>query len=486
MARPAVTEQLRNAYLNWRRVKLQLIDVYKDTRYQATTKVYQYPNGVRLIYTYKPASTDFMCSVIHRAGSADEPNLGLPDGTMHFLEHMLAANPNAVFQSHAEIDAFLFGSSRRPGLSTNAYTNNTYTVYWASCHPAGTHRALEFLLSELDYPIEKFPDYYEKQLKIITAEMQRKPKLDRDGAFQFSQFMYGHVFPEYAKRIIGYDSTIPTITLEHLYKAFHISRQPHSVAIAVQSNEPQLAPNTRALLDEIAQLYVHKPEYPTAEFLPYRELPNQLKLGFFGDKEMQDVFISFNYLIPYPEYRYDYRDLVLRYMSRMLIEHVGHDILREEKQLSYTFDSFGFWVTPYHRCEGYKIRCRPEDFAQSLQEMHQVLVSHIAQFANSDQGKRWLEAQISKYIFTRTVNYDNDYAEGIGKYILTSDPYNYDYIQAQLAAQQMTIPQILEFINKFYLKTPPHIWLVDEHENSTSPNIDIVYKSPLYTHYTPS
>ena len=92
---------------------MKKIKSWQDSRYNIHNDLYEFPNGMNLLHAINPASKDIVFSSVIRSGSSFEPLVGVPLGTAHFLEHM-TVNPNRVFKTQKEIDAFEFGDSGRP------------------------------------------------------------------------------------------------------------------------------------------------------------------------------------------------------------------------------------------------------------------------------------------------------------------------------------------------------------------------------------
>lgn len=118
---------------------MKLLDKFKDKNYSAENRIYQFKNGVRLVYSYKPDIKDVDLDIIFLAGSYFEKQIGVPNGTTHFLEHMMM-NPNAKFKTQKDIEEFTFGNSRKPTFYKNAANYKNFVKFYAYGHTKGLDR----------------------------------------------------------------------------------------------------------------------------------------------------------------------------------------------------------------------------------------------------------------------------------------------------------------------------------------------------------
>lgn len=461
-------------------MKPKLLTTWRDKNYQATTSVYTYANGMRLVVTHNPASVNFDYSVLLRGGAFYESQQDVPNGTAHFLEHMLF-KPNAKFKTIEKLEANLFGSKTRPALYNNARTGIYKIYFYGHTHQRGAKRILEHLYHQLLYPTKRFQEFIESERKIILSEEAQKPPLAQDQDYQIARFFLGDTVPDEVKRVIGNSQSIKEITIDHLKKWYDLLIQPENMILAVQTGK-KLTPEVWRQLNHIANALpaAKITEHPTISQPALRKLENQLKIGYFHEPKFQDVGVSFFFLNA-PASNYNYHDTGIRYLTRTLIEKVGFDQIREDQNLVYYFSQINSWICIYWKGEGFRTRCSLEKLPKVLNECHKLLHEYVPKFIKSKQGKLWLNSQVSKYIFPSTTSYDNDYAENIAMRILDGFEFQYDDKQAAAAIKKITVDDLLAYYQTHVLETPPHIWTVS---SSGQEAVEAAVKeSDIYKYY---
>eukprot|EP00930_Biecheleria_cincta_P039259 TRINITY_DN27001_c0_g1_i1.p1 TRINITY_DN27001_c0_g1~~TRINITY_DN27001_c0_g1_i1.p1 ORF type:complete len:1202 (+),score=250.45 TRINITY_DN27001_c0_g1_i1:53-3658(+) len=145
------------------------IELYAlDAKPKADRRSYQYhmlPNGLAVLNIQDQKSTQMAMAMAVRAGSFDDPE-NLP-GLAHFCEHMLFLGTEKYPESGG-FDTFL----SKNGGSSNAYTANEVTVYFASASKHAAREGLDRFADFFRAPLfnEKF---VKKEVHAIDSEHQK-------------------------------------------------------------------------------------------------------------------------------------------------------------------------------------------------------------------------------------------------------------------------------------------------------------------------
>lgn len=434
---------------------MKKILTYKDSYYKATNTLFE-SNGVKVLVCVKPDIMDFTTDVIFKGGAYFEKQKGIPNGTAHFLEHMMC-NPNKVFKNHNDLKQYEFGSRTRAEIHTNAATGQKYVSYYGSTHNRSTERLLRFLQYRIDYPIDRFEEFIENERGIILAELQAYEPEEKDASLDFERFMYGQYQRSFGDRIIGTDESIRTITSEHLNHIRDSIYVKNRAIITVQTHKP-LVPNQIKIIENITNLI---PENISAK-VPKEEkgfLKNSYKHKIFLNEKAQGIGFVFGYFTNKMLIT-DYPETVCRYLLRTLMWYLSQRLLREQKALIYGMSANMSNVHWHNYAINFETRTEFEKFPDFLENLSDVIFKKSIEFLQSKDGKTWFEGQISRYIFTGTINYDDDYARNEANSFLLeeNDPF-YDFAKAIKAARELKIETFEAFYKKTLIKQKPHVWM---------------------------
>lgn len=442
---------------------MKLIEQFTDTDYGATSYFYEYPNKARVVITVKEGIKDFAVDAILKAGAYFEKDLEVKYGTAHFLEHLLT-NPNRVLKTRQEQDNYRFGNSLRPEIFWNASTSFKVMYFYSWGHPKGAARMLDYIKYELDFPIERFKEFLEKERGIIKAELERNYKtIEEDPTYNFYLFTLKGVQEELARRVIGDKESISSIDVDDLYKFYKSLFSSDNLVIAIQAGKYP----SKALLNKIEKLAYSLPENKKGTNLAISEGkpdPN-FKYKHFKKKGEQGVFASFSFPYKRPE-QIDYKLGVINYFTASLISHLGFKHLRENHGLVYSLDTFNEFLSWNYKIKGFKLSFGIEKFQEVFEKLYDLLYKDINVFLESEEGGKWFQSQISKYIFNRTVNYDGDYATNLGiNWTIDKKIDLYDYNISIEEAKKLTIPKLKKYVNDF-LTGSPYVWIVSDLDDS--------------------
>lgn len=436
----------------------KLIDKWKDKYDLIDNYLYEYENGLRLVVSVNPKTTDFDYTVGINGGSYYERQVGVPQGTAHFLEHILFGSPNDLCKTEKELMEYTFGNRKRAGFYQNAYTSRKFIYIYAHGNYNAAERMLRYINAQVLFPLEKVKDFIEKERKIITNEIQRKPKEERDSGLQYDKFFWGDIYPEFAERGIGTVETVASVTVEDLLKYHEAIMIPGNMVLAVQlPSKP-----TKTIMSYLSDLASKLPSRKVNLKRNIIKYDPGFRHGYFHDPDNSSIFfsIAFHYeLMP----KFDYRRDRLYMLTTSLIRKIGYDYLRLEKHLVYSVDTFNDLEMINVKNRGLSIQTDKEKLLEVLDETYYMLYEYIDKFLDSASGKRWLDDIISTYLFRRNSEFDANYAEDIGGKVLDAiNEYKFDYTKAKKAMMKIKTQDIKEFMHEF-LEIVPCFWFNAPH-----------------------
>ena len=183
--------------------------IIKDSYYNSETRFYQYPNGLRLVFTQKEDTVETNLAVIIGGGSRLENKIGLPSGTAHLYEHISAGNPNKILPTKREFQEFKQGTRNRSAINHNAFTSQKVLTYIDSANTKNSEvsldRLLKFSSGVVIYPEEFISKYIAKEKKIVLNEIIARPKRKYDGAYWFYRFLFDNKYPEFFNPVTVFD-----------------------------------------------------------------------------------------------------------------------------------------------------------------------------------------------------------------------------------------------------------------------------------------
>lgn len=435
---------------------MKILEKWKDKYYFATNYIYKSTSGLKIVYSYKP---DLYQSYIHFnvfGGSYFERQIGVPDGTAHFAEHLLC-NPNKSLKNLNQIREYKFGNRRRPQIYSNAFTSRKVLCLYADGNSKGFDRMLNYIKYQLQIDNSMLFKEFTNERNVILAEELRARPIEKDSSLAYDKFMSEDVYPDFCKRVIGTTESINSITQEHvetyLKQAFNIE----NCFLTIQSN---LKPDKEMLkkLDSFAKsIRLNSGNKFNVEIKDYKK---ELKISHFFDDNVQGVFFSYNIRKSFID-NISYTNDVYRYLVDRAIGYLFNEILREKYNFIYGSEAINSIYMWNDWLRGFKMTIKKEHVLDVFNIINKILVEEVVKFLSSNKGKVWFKSQVSNYIFYPTLNFNEEYALNISTSLLTGiGNYNYDYGKSIDAAKRVTIEEIIESFKNDYLKIPPYLWFV--------------------------
>jgi len=430
---------------------MKLISQFKNKYNNITYNTYQLKNGMKVLHLDNPATVNFDFALIHKAGSAYETEECVPNGTAHFLEHMLL-NPNDTFKTKDQINRFEQGGIDRPNIFINAFTNRKYIVFSGNGHEDGKKRILERLGSIYQFPKRKFGNQMEKERGIILAEKSRKLKKENDNYLMSLEFLFKGIQDEFTGDVLGEIEDIKNISVDDLEGYFKSKITFNNTVISIQSNGV-LDKKTEKILEDISE------KLPKREVKEDRDikLENRYRVGSFTDKRENGVSVAFIYFRKDIS-KIDYNLRLKEYLFIKLLDWLSFEILREKKSLIYGFSPFKNLNNSFeYILYGYKFTTEKEKVEETIEEFYRLMYEYTFRFLKTKKGKEWFEDALSTYIYPKTAVYDNTLAEGVATTVVENKEI-FNYNKAVREAKKIKIGDIKDFLN-MQLDILPHIWI---------------------------
>ncbi|MCD4756458.1 insulinase family protein [bacterium] len=417
------------------------------TKIQHTT--YQFNNGIKLMHALNPSSIDYALTVIVRAGSSFETTNNLPHGTAHFLEHIIAGNPNKLLKSKFEIDEFESGNKDEPEIFTNASTSQKYMYLYAFGNKEGSNRINLRIKSILDYPTQNISKYIEKERPIILAEQSHDNKDKHNRHLQFSKFLYDNKDNGFTHTVIGEKTDIQNITPQNLETFFKKQFAPENIIITLQTGQ-ELLPSQKEGLQNIANIY---PKPTNKAVSPQTHISTSKRIRHFKDEQIEGVSVIILMTLPFRN-KIDYKAQALEFLFRSLMRKVSRGILREKLGLIYSTSISNHVDSSFkQRVVGYEVISQPKNFEKVLTAVNNLIEKDLKEFLNSEEGEVWFQSRISTYIFPRTIPYKTSYAERKGRALIEGKEL-FELDKAVVQALKVNTNDLYEFTKEFFSNTP--------------------------------
>ncbi len=424
-----------------------------DQRYNITNIVYETENGVKLLHSLNPVTTDVFLSTVIRAGASFEPLLSVPEGTVHCIEHLLF-KPGHIFKTQEDIDTFEYGSRTFPLLSVNASTGKKYVYVYGYSNENGFERLRKRLGSILLYPSSLFEEYLEKEKGIILSEMMQQPKPEKDRSLAYDKFILGKQLPHFTHRVIGSQESVSTMTVEQI-SGYH-SRMfgDKQVIFSLQSRKP-LEDAELAWFEDISKSL---PSLDMRFEPPSEKIENIHDYDYFFDDHEEGVYLSMAYFRKISN-KNNYPERVLFMIMGDLLNKLSFDILREKKSLVYGFDLFNSRSRAFtYETYGFSCDVEGHKVADALQGVYDLLYTDIPHFLNSPQALPWFESSISSFIFPHTSRYDSEYAEHRATELFEGREI-YLFSDLVEAAKKIKLADLVHYLDREMLSVPPRVWM---------------------------
>ena len=435
---------------------MKIIKKWEDKKYNVQNYLYKDSNGLLILHTLNKQTLDTYASFLLKAGAYFEKELNVPNGTSHFLEHLIT-KPNKDLKTRKEIDSFEFGNKNRAQIHTNAGTGFKYMSIYGFCNANREEDLMKRLKGMIDYPIENFNKEIEIERKIILAELQREYKPEKNSDLQFMNFaLKGKVFNDDFSIIGLNEENIKKITVEDVTKAYNSLFKIDNAILTIQSPN-ELSSNTLKYLSEISKRLRNNGHF---EAVIHPEiLENTNDFGYFYNAEAQGIRTFFFSFKKINKGARDYKLDLLQNFTKELIKYVAFNELREKKGYIYGIksvtDSFYSWD---YRIRGFEIVTDFNNLEKSIKGLKEIIETKAIKFLKSKQGVKWFENWISSFIFPHTPGYNEDYSENLGVSILSEEEI-LDFEKAKEAAMKITVKDVEEYYIEQYIDKPTFTWV---------------------------
>lgn len=461
--------------------KKKLFSIEKKSRdyfYKVDNYLLRLNNGMRLTVIVNPNTKETTFGALLKAGSYFEDKIGVPQGTAHLMEHIMAGNPNAFLKTKDEYDQYSLGTKYKSPFWYNAYTSTSIIEFTANGNKSGTFRIVKFVFGMLNYPTNRFSEFIQKEKEIVLNELKQRKKEENNSHLQFMRYFFNDTYPEFGKDILGTIGSINSISINDIVKFHKEVYKKEAIILYLQTNE---FPNEK-LLREIIK---NSRSIPQDKFNFNRELKgfnNKFRYKVFSDNQRQNIYCSINYYYKISTKKeIDYKEDRLYFFLSSLIKKVMFEYIREEAQLVYEIGEVTSTSTFDDKSRGLYFMCRNEKFVETLDKIHEVLQSKIYDYLDSQRGKRWLTSNISSYIYPSDSSLDNDAASDNAFDYLFDQDCNFDYRKAKKVVQDLTTDDLKAFTKK-HLEILPYVWI------ETEKNLEKVEaefkKSKFYKYYS--
>jgi predicted Zn-dependent peptidase len=434
-------------------MEIKKLDKWKYRTYGSTNHLFQFENGVRLVVCEYPTSQEFVMHVIIHGGSYVEEQLGVENGTAHFVEHMLT-NPNNHLETFDEQDHYRFGTKKRPSIFTNAATTIQDMRFYGNVHKAGSARLVDDLTWQIQYPIDRLPEFIERERKIILAEEARDKRDGRDKGLHLTKFVLKDKYKDFQRKVIGTEKSIKKISLKDILKYINNVFVPERVIIAIQMDK---LPDKKlmAKIEELANSFTSdKADKKLKLSYKHEELNNKYDVTHFKDTDYKNLLLQGFIVIPELEgNKYTpemMKELVLRDIVSSVIGYRLFKKLREENHLVYNADTYSSYLTRDWIASGFIIECQVENLVEVLKETSELLDTDIESFLYKSEGQKWLTNYISSLIFKLNTVYSRDVSKSIALDVVSGvSPYKWDSVLYSKTVKQIKINEIVEYyLNK--------------------------------------
>lgn len=432
---------------------MKKLNSFTDTLTKISHTTYELDNGIKVFHAKNPSSIEYVLTVVVRAGSSFENSNNVPQGTAHFLEHIISGNPNKLLKSKFEIDEFESGTREDPEIFSNASTSKKYMYFYSYGNDEGSGRINQRIKSVINYPLENIEKYIEKERSIILAEQSQMNKKEFNKYLQFSKFLYNEKENGFTHTIIGEKEDIEKISAENIKTFFKNQFTPENTIITVQTGRNLRKSEIRDI-EELGKLFGDKAKEKEQ---PKAPVEINKRIHHFKDNQIEGVSLALLFIKDNKK-TLDYTQEALEYLFRSLIRKISHDYLREKEGLIYSSHiSNNTSLSFDKRLVGYQIVMQPENYNNVLKALDKMIQKKLNSFLNSKQGRVWFESAISAYIFPRNVPYKTDYAEKKGLPLI-EDAEVLQLDRAVNEALRIEIGDIEEFSREFF-KTKPLFWI---------------------------
>jgi predicted Zn-dependent peptidase len=452
---------------------MELIEKFRSEYYGADNFIYKFENGLRVIVTNKSESEEIYAAVLFKCGGVAEHQLNVPNGTIHFLEHMMINSPCELFPTTESKRLFRHGDSTKPSIAPNGTASPSYMWVYASSHVEGKDRVMKMLEGYLQPTKSDFETQIEKERQIIISEGGRRVKKELDSYFQFIKYMFKDIFPEMVRYTEGEVEDIQKISIDDLMKARTELMKGENAVIVIQTNRWPDA--------ELQENIVRISEYFSTDKsnieYKYNEFEDKFTVAHMHDPQMQNMLLDFNTLYRRTNSESD-RIVVLHKFSRYFCSWSMYEHLRQKKELVYELDVFKEVYFSTYEDKGFQTKCSFKLLPTVLDAIEDLYESVWHELLYSEKGTSWLEGMKSEYIFKKTVNYDLDFPLDLAGDILLEDYFRPSFSRQIEIAKSLTKEELEEHFIQEYLTRPMKVWMRSSHQEDEV--MEVFKASKLY------
>ncbi|CAG1020544.1 hypothetical protein DOJK_00414 [Patescibacteria group bacterium] len=426
---------------------------WTDTNRNITNKIYELNSGAKLVEAVNPGSIETYISFAFGGGYIHEHAMRLPIGTAHFLEHIMAGNPNKVFKNKKTLDDFKKGNLDKAKIWTNATTSWRLLEFYGYTHHTALKRLLKFLFAEIDYPLDRLEEFIEKERGIILSEYYGKDKKEKSTGIAYDKFFFGSTYGFVGEYVLGNEDSIKQISTADLTTYYNNVITADNLVISIQHPKPL----TKAELKSIEE-FTNKLAKGKLITFKAKKIPNKFKYYAFQKEDTNDIFFSVNRFEP-TNPKVDYKESVLDFFYNRVISELTFKKLREEKNLIYAGgNNIGY---PGIKLKNYYFNSsvRIENFKIFLDELYELFEHGIEDFLTSKESDSWFLSEQSTYIYRFNQNYDPDYAVNIGADLLFKQDPVFDFNNCVPIAKDLTKKDLLNYFKKIS-SIEPGFWFV--------------------------
>ncbi|MCC7290034.1 insulinase family protein [bacterium] len=437
---------------------MKLLNEWFDTRYNVRNRHYILDSGLQILHTLNKQSLDSYASIILMAGTYFEKAFNVPNGTAHFLEHTISTPPNKLFKTEKAFTRYSFGGRNTPELVMNASTSFKYCSYWGYCH-ANREEDLIKVLSQTSFkPLDQFEANVEKQRKVILAELGTDLKPEKNQNLLFRRFALGNgeVYNTNFSILGEKESNIKAITTENLIDFYTNTYTPKNTIIAIQSPN-ELSPRTIKYIKTIDSS-LSKNNNQKAHLFD-ESINTKVQAGYFHNTESQAItthLLRFE-KIRGPEYDYSYE--IVNNFIRWIINFYVNRELRQNKGLIYGSVSYvNSNATWFYDEKAFKVTSDFKNLRKVINSIDDSINFKVEEFLESKDGHRWLENEISNYLFPHTAAFDPDYTDSKATAILRGFEL-YHFEKARTFVKDLTIDTLRKALAANTFKDSYMLWI---------------------------
>ncbi len=383
------------------------------------------PNGLRIVAETDPRNYSAAFGYFVGAGSRNE--VDEESGLSHFLEHMMFKG--TARRSAADVNREL----DELGGTSNAYTSEEQTVYYATVLPKFQDRIVELLTDMLSPSLNEFD--FETERQVILEEIAKYEDQPPFGAFERAMEVYFSP-RDLGRRVLGTAESIRAVSAASMRDYFNRRYRPDNIVLAATGNV-----DFDALVKQVEKATGHWTSRPVGK-TPKPDDPKTIPEGIELDRMLSIADASQAYIIrisPGPSITSDER-----YATRLLASIVGDEggsrlfwelidtgLAEVATVWPQEFLDAGAWFS--------YLSCAPEDVETNRRLFDEVLQRVATDGVNAEE----LEQAINKSVASLIMQSErpSNRLFGLGSRWLTTGKYNSLDIQLD-RVRDVTIEQV--------------------------------------------